>query len=107
MCEAVVVPVRPLNMVETVIMCVLSSQVTVVVPVPGEAVGGFSLAPESVAVNVKKAALAEPTENSSPAAIAAAKIDVFLQRIALPLSCRVLLLENKRVVADNRHLRAV
>src|SRR5215204_4441070 len=108
MCEAVVVPVRPANpMTETVIMCVTSSQVTVAVPVPGEALDGFSLMPLSVVVNVKMAALAWLTESSSPAAIAAAKIDVLLQRIALPLLFRLRLLENKGVVADDRHLRAV
>ena len=87
MCDAVVVPSRPLNMTETVIMCVASSQVTEAVPVAGEALGGNSLRPVRVVLNVKMAALAWLTESSSPAAIAAAKIDVLFQRIALPL-CR-------------------
>src|SRR4051812_47009360 len=84
MCEAVVVPVRPLKVTETVMVCAASSQRTVAVPVPGEPLGGNSLAPLSVVVNVKMAALAWLTANTSPAANAAAKIEVFFQRIALP-----------------------
>jgi hypothetical protein len=48
MCEAVVPATKPLNVALTRISCVVEFSVTTALPVPGEATGGFSLAPLSV-----------------------------------------------------------
>src|SRR5437868_8317282 len=64
MCAAVVGEVRPLKMTSTVIWFVLVFHVTVVVPVPGEASGGFWLLPFRVAVKTNTESLQpaiEPT----------------------------------------------
>src|SRR5215208_7458800 len=88
MCEAVVVPTRPLKLMVTDIMCVVVSQLTEAVPVPGEALGGNSLGPLRTALNVSVSALARLTPNTSAAAIDAATIVVALQFISPPLVLR-------------------
>jgi hypothetical protein len=66
----------------TVIMCVVVSQLTEAVPVPIDALGGNSLGPFRVAVNVTVAALAWVTPNTSAPAIDAAISVVALNLIS-------------------------
>ena len=52
MCDAVVVPVSPLNITSTNIVLAVVFSTTVAKPVPAEPAGGTSRAPLRVAVNV-------------------------------------------------------
>ena len=56
MWEAVVVPVKPVNVTFTPLIRETGSIVTVVKPVPGDAFGGSSAGPERLAVNTIGAA---------------------------------------------------
>src|SRR5258708_4231853 len=58
MCDAVVVPVRPVKLIFTINTCVARLRVTVPEPLPGEALGGFSFGPLAKKVNVCAWALA-------------------------------------------------
>jgi hypothetical protein len=58
MCEAVVLPSRPLNVAEMFRRCETGSYETFANPVPGEATGGDSLGPSRAAVKNRGAACA-------------------------------------------------
>jgi hypothetical protein len=60
MCEAVVLPVNPLKLTLTIIVCATGSIVTTAKPVPREAFGGTSFEPLSVVVKTIGAAVATP-----------------------------------------------
>ncbi len=78
MCDAVVLAVRPLNTTLTRIRCVVVSSVTNAPPVPGEALAGFSLGPDSDVEVVMTAPCADAASASQVMPTASARNDRFM-----------------------------